>query len=76
MIFHVDPYFNLRDQDDAESMQMRDYEFDFDLNLLGIEGKAMVRDLWRQKDLGEVDGSFQTKVPYHGVTFVKITPIK
>ena len=74
--FHVDPYFILWDQDDAESMQMRDYEFDFDLNLLGIEGKAMVRDLWRQKDLGEVDGSFQTKVPYHGVTFVKITPIK
>ena len=63
--FHVDPYFILWDQDDAESMQMRDYEFDFDLNLLGIEGKAMVRDLWRQKDLGEVDGSFQTKVPYH-----------
>ena len=43
---------------------------------LGIEGIAMVRDLWRQKDLGEVNGIFRTEVPYHGVTFVKITPAK
>ncbi|WP_288529355.1 NPCBM/NEW2 domain-containing protein [uncultured Bacteroides sp.] len=74
--FHVDPYFILWDQDDAEAMQMREYDFNFDLKQLGIDGKAMVRDLWRQKDLGEVNGSFQTKVPYHGVTFVKITPAK
>ena len=57
-------------------MQMREYDFNFDLKQLGIDGKAMVRDLWRQKDLGEVNGSFQTKVPYHGVTLVKITPAK
>ena len=74
--FHVDPYFILWDQDDAEAMQMREYDFNFDLKQLGIDGKAMVRDLWRQKDLGEVNGSFQTKVPYHGVTLVKITPTK
>ena len=59
--FHVDPYFILWDQDDAEAMQMREYDFNFDLKQLGIDGKAMVRDLWRQKDLGEVNGSFQTK---------------
>jgi alpha-galactosidase len=74
--FHVDPYFILWDQEDAEAMQMREYAFDFDLKQLGIEGKAMVRDLWRQKDLGEVNGIFRTEVPYHGVTFVKITPAK
>ena len=48
-----------------ETMQMREYAFDFDLKQLGIEGKAMVRDLWRQKDLGEVNGIFRTEVPYH-----------
>ena len=74
--FHVDPYFILWDQEDAEAMQMREYAFDFDLKQLGIEGKAMVRDLWRQKDLGEVNGIFRTEVPYHGVPFVKITPAK
>lgn len=74
--FHVDPYFILWNQDEAESIQMKDYAFDLNLNQLGITGKAVVRDLWRQKDLGEVNGNFQTQVPYHGVTFVKITPVK
>ncbi len=74
--FHIDPYFILWDQNDAEAMQMRDYHFKFDLKQLGINGKANVRDLWRQKDLGEIKGSFETKVPYHGVTFVKITPVE
>ena len=37
---------------------------------LGIEGKQLVRDLWRQKDLGEFNDIFETQVPYHGVTLV------
>ena len=57
-------------------MQMRDYHFHLDLKQLGINGKANIRDLWRQKDLGEVNGSFETQVPYHGVTFVKISPVE
>ena len=32
--FHVDPYFILWDQDDAEAMQMREYDFNFDLKQL------------------------------------------
>jgi alpha-galactosidase len=39
---------------------------------LGINGKKMVRDLWRQKDLGEFEGSFSTTVPFHGVTLVRM----
>lgn len=72
--FHVDPYFILWDQDDAESMQRRDYGFKLLLSELGIEGKATVRDLWRQKDLGQIDQFFETSVPYHGVTFVRVIP--
>jgi alpha-galactosidase len=41
---------------------------------LGIKGKQVVRDLWRQKDLGTFDGSFEAKVPEHGGVLVKITP--
>lgn len=74
--FHIDPYFILWDQNDAEAMQMRDYHFHLDLKQLGINGKANIRDLWRQKDLGEVNGPFETQVPYHGVTFVKISPVE
>jgi len=40
----------------------------------GISGKQIVRDLWRQKDLGEFTGSFTAKVPRHGVLLLRIRP--
>ncbi len=40
-----------------------------DLNLTGSQA---VRDLWRQKDLGTVDGSFTASVPFHGAVMLKI----
>ena len=72
--FQMDPYFVLWDQDDAEAMQERNYEFEFNLRELGIGGKAEVRDLWRQKDIGTCTGICRALVPYHGVTLVRITP--
>jgi alpha-galactosidase len=39
---------------------------------LGLKGKHVVRDLWRQKDLGRFGDHFQTSVPRHGVVLVKI----
>lgn len=41
---------------------------------LGIQGTRKVRDLWRQKDLGEFQDSFTAKVPRHGVVLVRIIP--
>jgi alpha-galactosidase len=41
---------------------------------LGIKGPQMVRDLWRQKNLGSRSGNFEATVPSHGVVLVKITP--
>jgi alpha-galactosidase len=43
---------------------------------LGLTGKQMVRDLWRQKELGLVQGEFQTPVPRHGVVLLKISPAR
>ncbi len=40
---------------------------------LGISGEMLVRDIWRQKDLGTFDGSFTAEVPAHGVILLKIT---
>jgi alpha-galactosidase len=40
---------------------------------LNISGAYKVRDIWRQKDLGEFTGNFEAEVPYHGVIFVKIS---
>ena len=39
---------------------------------LGLTGKARVRDLWRQQDLGEFSGEFKAEVPRHGVVLVKV----
>lgn len=55
-------------------MQYRNYDFTLDLKQLGFDGKVIVRDLWRQKDLGEYTTEFHTSVPYHGVTLVRIIP--
>jgi alpha-galactosidase len=35
-------------------------------------GKRLVRDLWRQKDLGQSDGKFETKVAPHGVVLIRL----
>jgi alpha-galactosidase len=39
---------------------------------LKLDGKQAVRDLWRQKDLGQADGKFTATVPAHGVVMLKI----
>lgn len=41
---------------------------------LGISGKQRVRDIWRQKDLGKFKWEFETEVPGHGVTMVRLLP--
>ncbi|MEP6674637.1 MAG: glycoside hydrolase family 27 protein [Ferruginibacter sp.] len=48
----------------------------FHWNQLGLGETQNVRDLWRQKDLGNFTGMFATKVPPHGVTLIRIKPIK
>jgi alpha-galactosidase len=39
---------------------------------LGVSGKKIARDLWRQKDLGEHEDQFSTTVPRHGVVLVRL----
>lgn len=40
---------------------------------LGIRGRYLVRDLWRQKNLGTRTGSFAVSVRRHGVIMLKLT---
>jgi len=42
---------------------------------LGIKGKMMVRDLWRQKDLGIQSEKIESEIPPHGVLLVKLIPV-
>ena len=39
---------------------------------LGLKGKRIVRDLWRQQDLGKFEGEFKALVPRHGVALVRL----
>jgi len=39
---------------------------------LGLKGQHLVRDLWRQKDLGKFDAEFSEAIPRHGVVLVRV----
>jgi alpha-galactosidase len=39
---------------------------------IGLRGKQPVRDLWRQKDLGDFDAYCSIEVPRHGVVLIKV----
>jgi alpha-galactosidase len=43
---------------------------------LGLNGKQIVRDLWRQKNIGVFEGKFETEVNPHGVVLLKIAKNK
>jgi alpha-galactosidase len=50
-----------------------------DFNKLGIEGQFKVRDLWRQKDIANIEtrtGQLVIRVPVHGVLLYKFNPVK
>ncbi|HPC93296.1 MAG TPA: NPCBM/NEW2 domain-containing protein [Sedimentisphaerales bacterium] len=49
-------------------------EMSVDWPLLGLSGKRLVRDLWRQKDLGTYDSRFAANVSRHGVALVRLIP--
>jgi alpha-galactosidase len=43
---------------------------------LGLTGRWMLRDLWRQKDLGEVKGGMQLSIPHHGVRLLRLRAVR
>lgn len=43
---------------------------------LGLVGKQLVRDLWRHKNIGRMNGEFATKVNVHGVVMIRLWPVK
>ena len=41
---------------------------------IGLAGSWAVRNVWTQKDLGEVQGSIATSIRHHGVVLVRLDP--
>ena len=50
--------------------------FNLGFQEMGLGEKYKIRDVWRQKDLGEFEGSFSTEIPHHGVVFIRLTASK
>jgi len=46
--------------------------YELDLNKLGLKGKYAIRDVWRQKDLGQFSGTFKTEIRHHGVVMIRV----
>jgi alpha-galactosidase len=41
-----------------------------------LTGQQVVRDLWRQKDLGNFDQQFSAQVPSHGTVLIRVSPAR
>jgi alpha-galactosidase len=50
--------------------------FTFSFAKAGLAERCTLRDVWRQKDLGEFAGSFSCEIPHHGVVFIKMIKCK
>ena len=46
-------------------------QFQLDFAKLGLTGNQKLRDLWRQKDLGEFNREFTTEIRHHGVVLIR-----
>jgi alpha-galactosidase len=51
-------------------------EVPFTLNDAGLEGRWKLRDLWRQQDIGEIEGDYKITLPRHGVHLMRAWKIK
>ena len=57
--------FNLGDTEEKIAVSWKD---------LGINGTMTVRDLWRQKDVGNFPEGYEASIAPHGVVLVRIFP--
>ncbi len=44
------------------------------LAAIGMSGHPLVRDVWRQRDLGPCPGELRAEIPRHGVQLVRLIP--
>lgn len=49
-------------------------KYTFDFEKAGLHGKWLLRDVWRQKDLGIFEKTFGVEINHHGVVFLRMFP--
>ena len=55
--------FNLNEEEGTVTMKLSE---------LGLTGSCRVRDVWKQKDIGTVTGSYSAKVKPHGAIMIRV----
>ncbi|MBL7817079.1 MAG: NPCBM/NEW2 domain-containing protein [Saprospiraceae bacterium] len=50
--------------------------FTFDFAKIGLKGTFKLRDVWRQKDLGNFKDAFKTDIRHHGVVLLQMKKVK
>lgn len=59
--------FNLADREEKITLNWEE---------LGLRGRFGTRDVWRQKDSGNVEGAITREVDPHGVALIRLTPVE
>ncbi|MCL1894298.1 MAG: putative Ig domain-containing protein [Holophagaceae bacterium] len=47
-------------------------EYEVNLESIGIAGNKTIRDIWRQRDLSQLQSKHRTRIAPHGVTLLKV----
>ena len=55
------------------NFKLQDTKMKLNWQLAGLSGKQTVRDVWRQKDIGEFEDSFTETIPGHGALLLKLS---
>lgn len=53
----------------------KEIHFNLNLDKFNLPGKWLIRDVWKQKEIGEFSRFFTTKIPHHGVKLIKLIKI-
>ena len=54
------------------NLDNRDAVISINWDVIGLTGHQKIRDLWRQKDIGVYEDSFESIIPPHGVTMIRL----
>ena len=51
---------------------IQDHNIELNLKTIGLEGQYIIRDVWRQKDIGDLEGKFISNINPHEVKLLKL----
>lgn len=54
------------------NLDSKSKEFNLSLKELGIDDEVLLRDLWRQINIGKFNNNYNTIIPSHGVVLLKV----